>query len=33
MTNKEHVLKYGGKFSISGGEVWTMPMDTMFISL
>ena len=25
MTNKEHVLKYGGKFSISGGEVWTMP--------
>lgn len=25
MTNKEHVMKYGGKFSISGGETWTMP--------
>ena len=25
MTNKEHVKKYGGKFSIKNGEVWTMP--------
>lgn len=25
MTKKEYVQKYGGKFSISGGETWTMP--------
>jgi len=25
LTNKEHVKKYGGKFSIHNGEVWTMP--------
>lgn len=25
MTKKEYVQKYGGKFSIEGGETWTMP--------
>lgn len=25
MTKKEYVQKYGGKFSIDGGETWTMP--------
>ena len=25
MTNKEYVQKYGRKFTISGGETWTMP--------
>jgi len=25
MTKKEHVQKFGGKFNINNGEVWTMP--------